>query len=171
MNPILKKALNDQVNGELAASQAYYAMALWCEDKAYAGFGKFFYKQAAEEREHAQLFAQHLLDRGARPELGTLEAPQAEFGKLTEVAALAETLEQRNSASIQHCYELALEVKDYASYPILLKLIEEQVEEEAWAANMVTLTKRAECSGATYNLDRHIVQSLESSEDDSSNAE
>ncbi|MFW6217408.1 MAG: hypothetical protein ACOC4K_00285 [Verrucomicrobiota bacterium] len=51
-------------------------------------------------------------------------------------------------------------MKDYPSFPMLLEFIEEQVEEESWADTMVTLTERAECAGATYNLDRHIVQEL-----------
>jgi len=160
MNPSIQAALTDQANHELYASHAYRAMAIWCDDQDYNGFAKFFYTQAAEELEHADKFIRHLLDRGVMPKLTALEAPAVEFAQLLDLAMLAETLEQRNSANIHQCYAIAQEVQDFAAYPLLLELIEEQVEEESWASTMVTLTKRAECSGATYNLDRHIVKEL-----------
>lgn len=164
MNPSIQAALTDQANHELYAAHAYRAMSIWCDDQDFSGFAKFFAEQAAEELEHADKFIRHLLDRGVMPKLTALEAPAVEFSKLFEVAKLAETLEQRNSSNIHQCYDIAQEVKDYPSYPMLLELIEEQVEEEAWASTMVTLTKRAECSGAIYNLDRHIIKELASGE-------
>ncbi len=160
MNPSIQAALTDQANHELFASHSYRAMSIWCDDRDFNGFARFFSDQAAEELEHAEKFIRHLLDRGVMPKLSEIHSPVTEFGRLTEVAELARTLEQRNSANIHQCYEIATEVKDYPSHPLLLELIEEQVEEESWADTMVTLTKRAECSGATYNLDRHIVKEL-----------
>ncbi|WP_309395992.1 ferritin [Cerasicoccus maritimus] len=164
MNPTIKKALNDQANHELFAAQSYFTMALWCQDKDYAGYAEFFFKQAEEEREHADKFFGHLADRGVLPEVSAMEAPKADFKKLLDVAQHAETLERYNTEAIHRCYEISLEVKDYYVQPLLLKFIEEQVEEEAWTGSMVTLTRRAECSGASYNLDRHIVKTLTSPE-------
>lgn len=162
MNPSIQAALTDQANHELYAAHSYRAMAIWCDDNDYNGFAEFFFQQAAEELEHADKFIRHLLDRSALPKLSGIEEPTTEFGTLIEVATLAQTLEQRNSANIHQCYAIALEVKDFPSHPMLLELIEEQVEEESWADTMVTLTKRAECSGGVYNLDRHIVKELSS---------
>ncbi len=160
MNPSIQTALTDQANHELYAAHSYRAMAIWCDEKDYNGFAKFFVQQGAEELDHADKFIRHLLDRGVLPKLTAIQEPVTGFGKLIEVAKLAQTLEQRNSANIHQCYDIALEVKDFPSHPMLLELIEEQVEEESWADTMVTLTQRAECSGATYNLDRHIVKEL-----------
>jgi ferritin len=160
MNPSIQAALTDQANHELFAAHSYRAMAIWCDDKDYNGFAKFFYEQAAEELVHADKFIRHLLDRDVLPKLTGFEDPVTEFNKLIEVAKLAQTLEQRNSSNIHQCYDIALEVKDFVSQPMLLEFISEQIEEESWASTMVTLTKRAECSGATYNLDRHIVKEL-----------
>ncbi len=160
MNPTIKAALNDQANHELFAAQSYFAMALWCGDKDYAGYAEFFYKQAKEEREHAEQFFKHLADRGILPEVAAMEAPKADFQKLFDVAQHAETLERYNTKAIHRCYEIALEVKDFYAQPLLLKFIDEQIEEEAWTSSMVTLTRRAECSGASYSLDRHIVKTL-----------
>jgi len=160
MNPTLQAALTDQANHELFAAHSYRAMGIWCADNDYNGFSKFFFDQAAEELEHADKFIRHLLDRGVMPKLTGFEAPQTDYDKLIDVAKMAEVLEQRNSENIHQCYDISLEVKDFPSQPMLLHFIEEQVEEEAWAGTMVTLTKRAECSGALYNLDRHIVKEL-----------
>ena len=160
MNQSIQAALTDQANHELFAAHAYRAMSIWCDDQDYKGFAKFFAEQAAEELEHADKFIRHLLDRDVMPKLTGFEAPTTEFSKLIEVAKLAQTLEQRNSSNIHQCYDIALAVKDFASQPMLMELVAEQVEEESWASTMVTLTARAECSGATYNLDRHIIKEL-----------
>ena len=164
MNKTLFAALSEQANHELYASHCYRAMAIWCDDSDYNGYASFFQKQSTEELEHADQFIRHLLDRSTLPHLTAITEPKVEFSKLREVAEHAQVLEQRNSANIHRCYEIAIEVKDYASQPMLLELIKEQVEEESWAETMVTLTRRAECSGATYNLDRHIVKELSSPE-------
>lgn len=161
MNTSIQSALNNQANHELFAAHSYLAMAMWCEEKSYAGFAKFFYKQGQEEHAHASRFFKHLLDRGVLPEVSAVEAPRLNFERLRDVADHAQALERRNSENIHQCYDIAIEVKDFASQPMLLTFIEEQVEEEGWADSMVTLTRRAECSGATYNLDRHIVKELE----------
>jgi len=160
MNPTLKSALNDQANHELFAAHSYLAMSLWCAANDYAGFAEFFEKQAEEEREHADTFLAHMLDRGVAPTLTGMDTPKAEFQSLVEIAEYAETLERRNSENINQCYDIALSIKDFACQPMLLKFIDEQVEEEAWAAKMITLTKRAECPGAAYGLDRHIIKEL-----------
>ncbi len=161
MNQSIKTALCNQANHELFAAHSYLAMAMWCDDKDYNGFAKFFYTQATEEHEHAMRFFKHLLDRSVHPELTSVEKPRVAFERLREVAEQAQSLERRNSENIHQCFSIAQEVKDYPSHPLLLEFISEQVEEESWADTMVTLTTRAECSGATYNLDRHIIKELE----------
>ncbi|MBC2606188.1 ferritin [Pelagicoccus albus] len=164
MKPEISKALNDQANHELLAAHAYEAMSLWCAWKDYPGFASFFSDQAGEEREHAGKFLTHLLERGEKPGLTGIETPKPDFTSLSEIAEYALKLEKTNSEKIEACYELALELKDYASQPMLLELITEQIEEEAWGNQMVTLTKRAECPGAAFSLDRHIKKILSPAE-------
>jgi ferritin len=156
----LASALNAQANHERFAAACYEAMAYWCESEDYDGFAGFFNDQATEEREHAQKFFQHLLDRGVAPEVGALDAPKGSFGSLVEVARFALKLEEDNSVGITKCLELAIELKDHPSKGMLVWFVTEQVEEEAWANKMVTLTERLGCDGAVYNLDRHIVKQL-----------
>lgn len=160
MNESVKKSLNDQANHEVYAALCYQAMAYWCDDQDYNGFATFFYEQADEERAHAQRFFKHLLDRSVQPTITAIKEPKNEFQNILEVALQARMLEKANTDQINACYELSLAERDYASQPLLLEFISEQVEEMAWTDTMLTLTERAQCSGATYNLDRHIRQDL-----------
>ncbi|MDQ8203642.1 ferritin [Pelagicoccus sp. SDUM812003] len=164
MNDSISKALIDQANHELYAAHCYHAMSIWCETKDYSGFAKFFAEQATEEREHAEKFIDHVIDRGGFPALTSIAVPQTEYGSLSEIALKAEELEKANSNAIKKCYEISLETKDYESQRMLLWFIDEQVEEEAWTEKMVTLVKRMECPGAAYSLDRHIIKELASDE-------
>ena len=165
MKDSIFQSLNEQANHELFAAHSYLAMALWCKDRDFNGYAKFFWQQSAEEKEHADKFQKHLLDRSKMPLPGALEAPRTNFPSLIDVARQALALEETNSAKIQACYALSEKEKDYASLPMLLWFINEQVEEEDWAHTMITLTARAECAGAIYNLDRHIVKELTSDDE------
>ncbi|MEM8549691.1 MAG: ferritin [Verrucomicrobiota bacterium] len=160
MEPTITNAINDQANHELFSALCYQALAYWCEDREFNGYADFFKQQADEERLHADMFFRHLLDRDVKPMVAAIAAPKNDFATLREVTEYAQSLEYANSKQIQACYELSLEAKDYASQPFLLEFIKEQVEEEAWTNKMVTLTRRAECSGSVYSLDRHIVREL-----------
>lgn len=164
MNSKISAALIDQANHELLAAHSYQAMSLWCSWNDYPGFADFFSDQANEEREHANKFLTHLLDRGEKPLLSSVETPRSDFSSLSDIAGYALSLEKTNSKKIEACYEIALATKDYTSQPMLLELITEQVEEEAWGNLMVSLTKRAECPGAAFALDRHIKKVLTPSE-------
>ena len=66
--PAVATELQRQMNHEYGAAHAYTALAHWCDEQNLKGFARFFHKQSGEERVHAQRFADHLLDRGTRPE-------------------------------------------------------------------------------------------------------
>jgi len=166
MDPAILNALNNQANHELYSAQCYQAMAYWCSDKEYNGYAEFFLQQADEERLHASKFFQHLLDRDICPKVTGLDAPRTEFANLREIADHAQKLERHNSENIRQCYSLAQDVKDFDCLPMLLEFIAEQVEEEAWTSKMVTLTRRAECAGSLYSLDRHITREMRDGNDE-----
>ena len=160
LNTDLIRMLEKQATHEITAAMAYLAMSNWCASEDFAGFAAFFKKQFEEELEHSSKFQDHLLERGVNPRLGSIAAPQCDFDSLQQVAELALKLEQENTTGIVACYELALQLKDYAAQPMLQWFIAEQMEEEAWATSMVTHTKRLTCAGALLNLDRHIDKIL-----------
>lgn len=160
MNEEVYNALNTQANHEIFAAHSYEAMAYWCDDNDFLGFARFFMQQAVEERDHAKKFLQHLLDRSKQPKITAIEEPKNDFENLLEAALHARMLERLNTEKIKECYKVSIRAEDYESQPMLLEFITEQVEELSWTDTMVTLTERAQCSGATYNLDRHIISDL-----------
>lgn len=157
--PVLTE-LQRQINHELSAAYAYLSLSLWCEERNFKGFARFFGKQADEERIHARKIIDHLLDRNVLPELTDLAAPKGKFKSLTDVAKQALAMEQANTAGINTAYEASGKASDYPSIVLLQWFISEQVEEEAWANEMVERVEQASCAGALSDLDRHIERYL-----------
>ena len=153
--------LQRQVSAELENAHRYLALAVWCHDQNLKGFARYFSKQAAEERGHAQKFMEHLLDRGVMPRLTALPAPKVDYKDLAEVAETAQKLEQETTAEIYACYKAALKDEDPAAQILLQWFISEQVEEENWTDEMVARVDRASCAGAMEELDRHIEKHLD----------
>jgi ferritin len=152
--------LQRQMNHEFAAAHAYTALSLWCAEQNLKGLSRFFEKQSGEEREHAQKFADHLLDRGTRPELGALPAPKTEFASALEVASHARRMEQVNTEGIHQAYSVALREGDFPAQVRLQWFIAEQVEEEAWCDELVARMTAATTPGGLAQLDHHIERQL-----------
>jgi ferritin len=137
--------LNRQINCELTAAHDYLALSVWCAYQNLKGFAGFFAKQVDEEREHAEKMMKHVLDRGLAPELAAIAAPKQNFKSLLEVAVAA---------------------KDYPAQVLMHWFIKEQVEEEAWAAELVDRVRAATCAGSLMDLDRHIEKLLGDKKED-----
>lgn len=152
--------MNRQLNHELSAAHDYLALSVWCTARNLTGFASFFAKQAGEEREHAGKMMDHLHDRGVTPELEAVPAPKQDFPSLLDVALQAQAMEQANTQGINAVYEAALAAKDYPAQVLMHWFIKEQVEEEAWCAEMIDRVKGASCAGALAELDRHIERYL-----------
>jgi len=152
--------LNRQLNRELAAAHHYRALSLWCSGENLKGFASFFARQSGEEQEHAGKIAEHLIDRGAQPELAAIPAPAQNFKSLLEVARHAQEMEQANTGGVNAVYEAALAAKDYPTQVLMHWFISEQVEEEAWTTEMIERIQAATCAGSVSDLDRHIVRLL-----------
>jgi ferritin len=158
--PKVLMELNRQLNHELSAAHAYLAMSVWCDNQNFKGFAGFFSKQAGEEREHAEKLVKHVLDRGIAPELGALTAPKQDFKSLLQVAEQAQAMEQANTRGIHAVFETAVAAKDYPAQVLMHCFINEQVEEEAWAAELVDRVQSATCAGSLQDLDRHVLKIL-----------
>jgi ferritin len=161
IKPAVLAELQRQFNHELAAAHAYTALAVWCVQQNFKGFARYFYRQSAEERVHAQKFVDHLLDRGTLPECRALPAPKVQFQDLLAVARHAQAMEQANTAGVNSAYEAAVREGDYPAQVLLHWFINEQVEEEDWADEMVDRVVGASCAGGLSDLDRHIERYLD----------
>jgi ferritin len=126
----IEKALNKQVNHEMAAAYNYFAMAAWCEEHNLTGFARWFKMQRAEELVHAGKLYQYVLDRRGSIELEAVGKPPKKFKDIHEVFEKAFKMEQDNTKSIYELYRLAREKDDFATQSHLQWFIDEQVEEE-----------------------------------------
>jgi ferritin len=158
--------LNRQFNYELTAAHAYLALSVWCANRSLKGFAGFFSKQAGEEREHAGKIMKHVLDRGIAPELGAVTAPKQDFKSLLEVVEQAQAMEQSNTRGINAVFEAAVATNDYPAQVLMHWFINEQVEEEAWAAELVDRVRAATCAGSLLELDRHVEKLLGDDKED-----
>ncbi len=87
--------LNEQVGHEFAASQQYVAIAVHYDAETLPRLAAFFYRQALEERNHAMMMIQYLLDADAEVAIPAVEAPRSGFGDIVEPVQLALDQERR----------------------------------------------------------------------------
>jgi len=158
--------LQRQLNQELDAAHSYQGFSIWCAMQNLKGFAGFFARQAGEEREHAEKMIGHLIDRGVAPDLAEVPRPKQDFATLLEVGQWALTMEQANTKGINAVYEAAVAAKDYPAQVLMHWFIAEQVEEEAWAAELVARVDNATCAGSLFDLDRHAEKLLGGSKGD-----
>ena len=126
----LLDALNKHMNEELYSSYLYLSMAAYCESINLPGFSHWLMKQVDEERGHAMLFYQHIVDRGGRASLAEIARPPAEFGAPAAMFGQILGHEREISSMIHSLYDLAQHEQDYPAQVFLQSLIAEQVEEE-----------------------------------------
>src|SRR5919206_5273314 len=106
-------ALNEQIGYEFAASQQYVAIAVHYDAMTLPRLAATFYQQAVEERNHAMMLVQYLLDVGEEVPIPGVAAPQTEFSDLAEPVALALDQEKRVSGQIAALAGAAREDGDY----------------------------------------------------------
>jgi ferritin len=132
-------------------------MSAYFEGESLPGFAHWMRVQAAEEQEHAMKFYDFIYERGGRVVLLAIDQPPAEFESLREV--LKQTLEHEKKVTglIEAIYAAAVEDKDYASQTFLNWFIDEQVEEEKNATDLLeTLRMVGDKGSALIMLDREL---------------
>ncbi len=143
LKPDIEAALNAQLNEEQTAAQEYLAMAAFFEQQSLKGFAGFMRRQAEEEIEHAMRVFDHISARGGSVRIGAIAAPTGNFDSARDVFQAALEREQSNTRSIHDLYRLAGDADDPATQIMLHWFIEEQVEEESWAAEALALLDMA----------------------------
>lgn len=153
----MQDAINEQINKELYSAYMYLSMAAYCEDANLPGSARWMRAQANEEMEHAMKFFDYVNERGGRVILKAIDQPSVEFQGLLDVFERTLEHEQYVTSLIHNLYTLALEEKDYASQSFLQWFIDEQVEEEASATEIVETLKMIGDKGhALVMLDRQL---------------
>src|SRR5437763_12214547 len=136
-------SLNEQIAYEFAASQQYVAVAVHYDAQALPRLVAFFYRQAVEERNHALMMVQYLLDAGTDPVVPGVAAPTTRFDDIVAPVALALEQERRVSDQVTRLARIARDEGDYASEQFMSWFIKEQVEEIASMSDLLTVVRRA----------------------------
>jgi ferritin len=153
----MQDAINEQINKELFSSYLYLSMSAHFESLSLSGFSKWLRVQATEENEHAMKFYEHLLERGGKVALKAIAAPATEWKTVMDAFLEVQAHEAKVTASIYALYETALQEKDYPAQVLLHWFINEQVEEEKNAAEIVDSLKRIEARDtAVLQLDHQL---------------
>ena len=150
--------LNHQIGEEYAAHQQYVACAVYYASLTMPQLARFFYEQALEERGHAMMMVQYLLDSDAPVAIPGVAAPQVSFEDLVEPVALALDQERRVTGQINELTTIAREEADLASEVFMQWFIREQVEEVSTMSallKVVTRSKDAVESIEDYVLREH----------------
>lgn len=135
--------LNEQIGYEFAASQQYVAVAVHYDAETLPRLAAFFYRQAIEERNHALMMVQYLLDADADVTIPAVEAPKSGFGDIVEPVRLALDQEKRVSEQVAALAKVARDEGDYASEQFMQWFIKEQVEEVSSMSDMLKVVERA----------------------------
>lgn len=139
----LETAINAQIGNELGASHQYLSIASYFEGRSLTEFGKFFFAQSQEERDHALKFLKFLLEVGAEVKIPAIAAPKPTFASAEEAVQAALTWETEVTRQIYGLVEIALKDKDYISQNFLDWFVKEQLEEISSMETLLALVKMA----------------------------
>ncbi len=136
-------ALNEQIANEFAAHQQYVAIAVHYDAETLPQLARFFYRQAIEERGHAMMMVQYLVDADAEVVIPGVAAPQTGFSDIVAPVALALEQEKRVTDQINGLAATAREAGDFTSEQFTQWFIKEQVEEVSSMSSLLTVVERA----------------------------
>jgi ferritin len=140
------EALNEQVGREFAASQQYVAIAVHYDAETLPQLAAHFYRQALEERNHAMMIVQYLLDAGELVQIPGVDPPQTEFADVVSPVRLALDQERQVTEQIVSLARLARDEGDLVGEQFLGWFLDEQREEVSSMSSLLALVERAEGS-------------------------
>ena len=135
--------LNAQVASEFAASQQYVAIAVHYDGETLPGLAAHFYRQAVEERNHAMMIVQYLLDSGDAVVIPPVAAPKVTFDDDREPVLLALSQERTVTEQIARLVQIAREDDDPVGERFLGWFLDEQREEVASMSGLLAVVDRA----------------------------
>lgn len=136
-------ALNEQIAHEFAASQQYVAIAVWYDGQTLQQLARHFYRQAVEERNHAMIIVQYLLDARKRVTIPAVAEPTNDFPDAVEPVRMALAQEERVTQMIEQLAQQARKEGDLVGEQFLAWFLKEQLEEMSAMADLLTTVERA----------------------------
>jgi bacterioferritin B len=135
--------LNAQVANEFGASQQYVAIAVWYDAETLPQLAGHFYRQAVEERNHAMMLVQYLLDAGEEPRIPGIAEPRTTFANVVEPVELALAQERKVTEQITELSRIAREDGNALGEQFMLWFLKEQLEEMSSMTALLRTVERA----------------------------
>jgi len=155
----MEKALNEQVNAELYSAYLYLSMEAYFKSLNLNGFATWMRVQTQEEIAHAMKIYGFIDERGGRITLKAIDGPQTKWDSPLALFKDVYIHVQKVTGLINNLVNLAIEEKDHATNTFLQWFVNEQVEEEASADQVVQQLKMMEkAPGGMFMLDRELGQ-------------
>lgn len=154
----LHDAINAQINAELWSAYLYLSMSMDCEVKGYKGVANWFYVQFREEQDHARIFMNYLNSRDANVVLKPIEEVPTTWNSVLDMFQQTLQHERKVTSLINNLASIAAADNDFASVNRLVWFIDEQVEEEESAREMIASVEAVEGNKyGMYMLDKELA--------------
>ena len=153
----METALNKQINQELFSAYQYMGIAAYFAEQNLDGFAHWMRMQAQEELMHSSKLFDYVVDRNGKIDLQPIKAPAKTWKTALAALQAAYKAETTNTKQINTIMDGAIKENDHATRVILQWFVEEQVEEESSALDLVEKVKLAQGSAsAMFILDREL---------------
>jgi len=157
----LLNALSKQINAEYYSSYRYLTMSASADQMGLKGTANWLFAQAQEELAHGTRIYQYILERGEKPDFAAIALPPASFTDINKIFEEVLAHEQKVTQSINAIATLAMQESDHACYQFMMWFVNEQVEEEASASDILDKLKMiGEDKGMQLNLDNELGQRI-----------
>ncbi|MGI9556413.1 MAG: ferritin [Solirubrobacterales bacterium] len=156
------EALNDQIPVEFGAHQQYIAIAVWFESETLPQLAGFYYRQAVEERNHAMMITQYLLDRDLEVTVPGVGAPKTSFSGIAEPVRLGLEQEKQVTVNFNEIAAAARADGDFQGEQFVQWFLNEQVEEVSTASDLLTTVEREK---SAREIEEYAARELAAAQD------
>ena len=139
-------ALNDQIANEFGAAMQYIGAAVYYDSETLPRLAAFFYRQAVEERNHAMIMVQFLLDTDEDVKIPDITSQQTKYDDVVGPVKMALEQEKRVSDEINDLFKLARDQGDFRAEQFLTWFVKEQVEEVSSMTDLLNVCEQAKNS-------------------------
>ena len=150
------QALQDQIRNEFTAAQQYVALAVWFDGEDLPQLAKHFYRQSLEERNHAMMIVQYLLDNDIQPTVPGVGEVRNDFKEAAELIDLALSQERRVTDEVIALAKAARDDDDYKGEQFMQWFLKEQFEEVAQMSTLLNVVKRAD--GNLFDVENFLAR-------------
>src|SRR3982751_6127120 len=99
--------LRSQIRNEFHASQQYIAMAVWFDSRDLPRLASHFYRQSVEERNHAMMMVQWMLDRDLPVGIPGVDEVRSDFADIADAIRTALAQEKAVTEQIKALFAKA----------------------------------------------------------------